>query len=109
MHLLTMELDLIVPPIALLVVLLALNAALTWVVKRLGGSVFPLALFATASAFVITAVFAAWFKFGRTTFPARYLFMIPFYVVWKIPLYWSFAFRSPHGTWERAERSTSGF
>jgi hypothetical protein len=75
----------------------------------MGGSLFPLALFATASAFVVAAVGVAWFKFGRTTFPARYLFMIPFYVVWKIPLYWSFAVRGPYTTWERAERSTTGF
>jgi cellulose synthase/poly-beta-1,6-N-acetylglucosamine synthase-like glycosyltransferase len=108
-HLLTMGLDLIVPPIALLVVLLCAGALATWGIGQLGGSFFPLALFATAAAFVVAGVFAAWFKFGRTTFPARYILMIPFYVVWKIPLYWSFAFRGPYATWERAERSTTGF
>ena len=46
-----------------------------------------------SSAFVLFAVFSAWAKFGRATFPARYLVMIPLYVVWKIPLYLSFAFR----------------
>jgi cellulose synthase/poly-beta-1,6-N-acetylglucosamine synthase-like glycosyltransferase len=109
MHLLTMGLDLLVPPIALLVVLLVVGASATLALGAMGGSLFPLALFAMASAFVVAAVLAAWFKFGRATFPLRYLFMIPFYILWKIPLYWSFAFRGPYGTWERAERSASGF
>ena len=108
-HLLTMGLDLLVPPIALLVVLLAVGAFAAWALGAVGGSFFPLGLFATAAAFVFAGVFAAWFKFGRETFPMRYLFMVPFYVVWKIPLYWSFVFRGPYATWERAERSASGF
>jgi hypothetical protein len=108
-NLLTLGLDLIVPPIALLVVLLCAGALATWGLGQIGGSYFPLALFATAAAFVVAGVFAAWFKFGRSTFPARYILMIPFYVVWKIPLYWSFAFRGAYTTWERAERSTTGF
>jgi len=108
-HLVTMGFDLLVPPIALLIMLLFTGLAAAVVVKWLGGSSFPLALFATAFAFVFTAVCTAWLKFGRTTFPARYLVMIPWYVVWKIPLYLQFAFRGPYHHWERAERSASGF
>jgi hypothetical protein len=35
--------------------------------------------------------------------------MIPWYIVWKIPLYLQFVFRGPYHHWERAERSASGF
>jgi cellulose synthase/poly-beta-1,6-N-acetylglucosamine synthase-like glycosyltransferase len=109
LRLLTMGLDLLVPPIALLIVLLFTGAAATCIVGAMGGSFFPLMLFTTAAAFVFAGIFAAWLRFGRTTFPARYLFMIPYYVVWKLPLYLSFAVRGPYTTWERAERSASGF
>jgi cellulose synthase/poly-beta-1,6-N-acetylglucosamine synthase-like glycosyltransferase len=109
MHLVAMGLDLLVPPIALLILLLAAGLASTLLVKVLGGSSLPLALFTMAFAFVFTAIFAAWLKFGRTTFPARYLVMIPWYIAWKIPLYLQFLFRGPYHHWERAERSASGF
>jgi len=64
---------------------------------------------AALATLVLVAVLSAWARFGRATFPARYLVMIPLYVAWKIPLYLSFAFRGPYATWERAERSASGF
>jgi cellulose synthase/poly-beta-1,6-N-acetylglucosamine synthase-like glycosyltransferase len=109
MPLLAMGLDLLVPPLALLVTFMIAGIALAALLAALGGSALPLALFSMSSAFVLFAVFSAWAKFGRATFPARYLVMIPLYVVWKIPLYLSFAFRGPYATWERAERSASGF
>ena len=109
MPLLAMGLDLLVPPLALLVTFMIAGIALAALLAALGGSALPLALFSVSSAFVLFAVFSAWAKFGRATFPARYLVMIPLYVVWKIPLYLSFAFRGPYATWERAERSASGF
>jgi hypothetical protein len=58
---------------------------------------------------VLTAVLVAWLKYGRATLPARHLLMIPIYVLWKLPLYLSFSVRGPYTTWERAERSPSGF
>jgi cellulose synthase/poly-beta-1,6-N-acetylglucosamine synthase-like glycosyltransferase len=107
--LLTMGLDLLIPPLALLVTFMFAGVALASLLAALGGSPLPLTLFSTSAALVLVAVLSAWAKFGRATFPARYLVMIPLYVVWKIPLYLSFAFRGPYATWERAERSASGF
>ncbi len=107
--LLTMALDLVVPPLALLVTLLILGTGLTFLWWRLGGSSLPLAVSMIEFGLVGTAVFSAWLKYGRQTLPARYLLMIPFYVVWKLPLYLSFVTRGPAHNWERAERSASGF
>jgi cellulose synthase/poly-beta-1,6-N-acetylglucosamine synthase-like glycosyltransferase len=108
-HLLAMGLDLMVPPLALLVTLLFAGMTASLALWLAGHSALPAALFSCAFGLVLVAVFGSWFKFGRTTFPARYLFMIPLYVAWKIPLYLSFALRGPYTTWERAERSPSGF
>jgi cellulose synthase/poly-beta-1,6-N-acetylglucosamine synthase-like glycosyltransferase len=106
-HLLTMGLDLIVPPLALLVVLLLGGIALALAFTHGRGSTAPLMLFSSALILVLGAVFIAWFRFGRTTLPARYIALVPLYVAWKIPLYLSFAVRGPYATWERAERSPS--
>ena len=107
-NLLAMGLDLAVPPLALLVTLLLAGMTASLPLWLTGHSALPMALFSDALGIVLLAVFGSWFKFGRTTFPARYLFMIPLYVAWKIPLYLSFPLRR-HYTWERAERSASGF
>jgi cellulose synthase/poly-beta-1,6-N-acetylglucosamine synthase-like glycosyltransferase len=107
-NLLAMGLDLAVPPLALLVTLLFAGVTASLPLWLTGHSALPMALFSYAFGIVLLAVFGSWFKFGRTTFPARYLFMIPLYVAWKIPLYLSFPLRR-HYTWERAERSASGF
>jgi cellulose synthase/poly-beta-1,6-N-acetylglucosamine synthase-like glycosyltransferase len=107
--LLAMGLDLMVPPLALLVVLLGVGITLSLALALFAHLALPLALFSCALGLVLAATLASWAKFGRKTFPARYLLMIPFYVAWKIPLYLSFAVRGPYATWERAERSASGF
>jgi hypothetical protein len=52
-------------------------------------------------------VVLAWLKFGRQVLPARYLFALPFYILWKVPLYLSFLVRGRRGEWERTERADS--
>jgi hypothetical protein len=47
---------------------------------------------------------AAWARFGRQTLPFRYLLVVPFYVLWKIPLYLSLVVSGKHKTWERTAR-----
>ncbi len=107
--LLTMALDLVVPPLALLVTLLIVGTGLTVLWSSEGGSFLPFAVCASAFGLVAAAVSSAWLKYGRETLPARYLFLIPFYVAWKLPLYVSLLRRGPSHSWERAERSASGF
>jgi cellulose synthase/poly-beta-1,6-N-acetylglucosamine synthase-like glycosyltransferase len=108
-HVLTMGLDVLVPPLALFVVVLLINILATLLFWQESGWWAPVAVASSALGFVLTAVFVAWVKYGRATLPARHLLMIPIYIFWKLPLYLSFSVRGPYTTWERAERSPSGF
>jgi cellulose synthase/poly-beta-1,6-N-acetylglucosamine synthase-like glycosyltransferase len=103
--LLALGLDLMVPPLALLVMLLGAFTGLCLLTAFLGWSSWAPALLALAAlAALSTGVGAGWLKFGRQTLPFRSLLVIPFYVLWKIPLYLSFAVRGKQKTWERTAR-----
>ncbi|MCY7273212.1 MAG: hypothetical protein LH702_05575 [Phormidesmis sp. CAN_BIN44] len=51
----------------------------------------------------MSAILAAWAKFGRVDLPLRELLAVPFYILWKVPLYLKFLIR-PQKTWVRTER-----
>ena len=107
--LLAMGLDLIVPPLALLVVVLGVLFGIDAIWLFFGGSIAPFAVAVSAIGFVAMAVLFSWGEYGKDILPARHLLTIPLYVIWKIPLYLSFFVRGPYASWERAERSASGF
>jgi hypothetical protein len=50
------------------------------------------------------SVLLAWGRFAREVIPARTLAAVPFYVVWKVPLYFSFLFKREK-QWIRTERA----
>jgi cellulose synthase/poly-beta-1,6-N-acetylglucosamine synthase-like glycosyltransferase len=104
LDLLTLGLELAVPPLSLLVVMWvgAMGISLgLWAVGWLW--IWPVALGAIAGLLLLTAILAAWFKFGRQDLPALTLLSIPFYILWKIPLYFRFLVR-PEAQWVRTER-----
>jgi cellulose synthase/poly-beta-1,6-N-acetylglucosamine synthase-like glycosyltransferase len=104
LHLLVMGLDLLVPPLALLAMLLSGLLVLSSVWARAGGSSAPVSVAVGALALMALGVVVAWLKFGRQVLPARHLLALPFYILWKVPLYLSFLIRRRHGGWERTER-----
>lgn len=99
-------LDLMVPPLALLVMLemgmLLLNGSAAAAGIASGR---PLALSAAALAAVAAAVGVAWLSFGRRTLPLRYALFVPAYLLWKIPLYVGLAIRGKQKKWERTARA----
>ena len=103
--LVALGLDLAVPPLALLVVALGfatlVATVLAWGQFATWG---PAMMFASNVAVVAVAIIAAWFAHGRATVRARDLIGIPLAVLWKIPLYLSFAVRGRQRTWERTDR-----
>ncbi len=107
LKLLAMGLDLLVPPLALLAILLSALVGLSCWWALSGGSLAPLSLVTTALMLVGLGVLLAWLKFGRQVLPARYLFALPFYILWKVPLYLSFLVRGRQSGWERTERAGS--
>jgi hypothetical protein len=70
-----------------------------------GGSALPVAITLSGSALLGLGLGAAWLTHGRTVLPLRDLAKIPEYVLWKLPLYGSFARRGAHREWERTERT----
>jgi cellulose synthase/poly-beta-1,6-N-acetylglucosamine synthase-like glycosyltransferase len=102
--LLAMALDLLVPPLALLVLLLGAVGALGLVLWWLGGWVLPFAVALTGATAVTLAAAIAWLRFGRAILPVATFLLVPRYVVWKLPLYASYFLRRGSGRWERTTR-----
>jgi cellulose synthase/poly-beta-1,6-N-acetylglucosamine synthase-like glycosyltransferase len=107
LHLLVMGLDLLVPPLALLVMLLCALVVLSSWWARSGGSAAPASVALAGLSLMALGVVVAWLKFGRQALPARHLAALPFYILWKVPLYVSFLIRGRRGGWERTERADS--
>jgi cellulose synthase/poly-beta-1,6-N-acetylglucosamine synthase-like glycosyltransferase len=104
--LLAIALDLLVPPLSLLVMLwlLAMVAALGG--AAMGATVLPVVLLSIAGTLILAAILAAWAKYSRDELPAKMLLAIPLYVLWKIPLYFAFLFKRQK-QWVRTERDAS--
>lgn len=98
-------LDLIVPPLAFLVLLVGLGAGSGWAAAALlSASALPAWVLAGCLGMIGVGVLAAWAAYGRDTLKARHLLAIPLYAAWKVPLYLAFILRGRHTTWERTER-----
>lgn len=82
-----LALDLLVPPLALLLLLsvLALTLALAW--AAVSGQWLPAALLAAGLGISGLAVFAAWYVEGRKILRWQSLLRIPVYVLSKLPIY----------------------
>ena len=102
-NLLAMAIDLIVPPLSLLVILWAVVLALASLAIALGGSLIPLILVAIAGFLLSLSIFGTWAKFGRSDLPLVKLLTVALYILWKIPLYLRFLIQ-PQNRWVRTER-----
>jgi cellulose synthase/poly-beta-1,6-N-acetylglucosamine synthase-like glycosyltransferase len=101
--LLSLALDLCVPPLSLLVALWVAAMGASLLVGFLGTGWQPAVLLAVQGVLLVTAIFGSWFKFGRENIPLQTLLAIPVYILWKIPLYFGFLIR-PQQQWVRTER-----
>jgi cellulose synthase/poly-beta-1,6-N-acetylglucosamine synthase-like glycosyltransferase len=104
-ELIALALDLMVPPLSLLVAMLLAGfvlAALAWL---LGASPLALLIFAAGVLSIVVGAGVGWFAYGRELVRARDLLAIPLYVLWKLPLYFSFFTRGRQRGWQRTERS----
>lgn len=102
--LIALALDLSVPPLALLVMLLSANLAITSVFAIFFGSVltaFQVNLLAFG--LLLTGIVIAWWRWGREVVTFSAMLMVPLYVVRKIPQYISFVFKKQK-VWNRTER-----
>jgi cellulose synthase/poly-beta-1,6-N-acetylglucosamine synthase-like glycosyltransferase len=103
LDLLMSALDMCVPPLSLLVVIWLALMTSSLLFGVLAALWMPAILLATAGLFLLTAILTAWVKFGSQDLPLGELLTIPFYILWKIPLYLKFLVQ-PQSSWVRTER-----
>jgi cellulose synthase/poly-beta-1,6-N-acetylglucosamine synthase-like glycosyltransferase len=100
-----MALDLLVPPLSLLLVLLILASAAAALIALLTPVTWaPAIVLAAGTLAVFGCVFLAWLKFGRATLPASSFLAALSYVAWKLPMYCMFFIR-PEKRWVRTPRN----
>jgi cellulose synthase/poly-beta-1,6-N-acetylglucosamine synthase-like glycosyltransferase len=100
-----MALDLLVPPLSLLIILLIVASIASAVIGLLVHvTLAPAAVLSWSTFAVLGCVFLAWIKFGRSTLPATSLFSAMSYVAWKVPMYCMFFVR-PEKKWVRTART----
>jgi cellulose synthase/poly-beta-1,6-N-acetylglucosamine synthase-like glycosyltransferase len=103
LDLLAIALDLSVPPLSLLVMLWLAVTSVALLVAYGGITALPLAVLAIEGCLLLSAIVVAWAKFGRADLPIQTLLAVPFYLLWKIPLYLGFLIR-PQTKWVRTDR-----
>ena len=104
--LLAMTLDLLVPPLALLVMALVGVACVAWLAALLFGITAPAWVATGALVMVGVAVLLAWGRFSRELIPFSVLLYAPFYAARKIPLYLGFLIKR-QVEWVRSKRDDS--
>ncbi|NJR58579.1 MAG: glycosyltransferase family 2 protein [Cyanobacteria bacterium CRU_2_1] len=103
LDLLAIALDFSIPPLSLLVMIWLTMMGLAITARFLEVSALPMLIFTGEGILMAIAILSAWAKFGRAELPAKTLLAIPFYLLWKIPLYLAFIVK-PQTKWVRTER-----
>ena len=103
--LLALALELCVPPLSLLVIFWGLGMAGAVLINLLGTAVFTIKLFAMLGVMIFSAIFFAWIKFGRKIISGLALLSVPFYLLWKVPIYVGFLI-NPEKNWIRTKRDS---
>jgi cellulose synthase/poly-beta-1,6-N-acetylglucosamine synthase-like glycosyltransferase len=98
-----LALDMCVPPLSLLVMIWAVVMVGALLAGSLGASWTMAIVVAIEGLLIFISIVGAWAKFGRAELPVESLLAVPFYLLWKIPLYFSFLVK-PQTKWIRTER-----
>lgn len=101
--LLAMSLDLCVPPLSLLVAIWLMVMSIALILGALGVGWLPANILGAGGILLLVSIVLAWAKFGSSELPILTLLTIPFYVLWKIPIYLAFLIR-PQTDWIRTKR-----
>ena len=95
--------DLSIPPLSLELVLWAMLTAASVIFAFLTGNIGPLVLSVISGMSIVMAVVLAWYSHGRRVLSLKDLLHIPFYLLWKLPLYTQFVTK-PETQWIRTAR-----
>ena len=99
-------LHLLVPPLALLLTIVAALVAVLAGLALAGASPIPAIVLAGMLAAALILVLAAWMAGGRPYLRGAALLSAPLYVLWKLPIYLGFL-RKPETRWTRTPRRDS--
>ncbi|MDX2240869.1 MAG: glycosyltransferase family 2 protein [Leptolyngbyaceae cyanobacterium bins.302] len=102
-ELFTLALEVAVPPLALLVMGWLAMAIIALINGLLTGFWLPKILIGSSGLMLTLAVVGSWWQFGRSYLSPLQLLGIPFYTLWKIPLYVGYLLK-PQTRWLRTER-----
>lgn len=105
LDLIALGLDLAVPPLSLLVMLWVGGMAVLSGATLLGATAGGAIALGLGGLLMTLAIVLSWAVFARKMIPASTLLSIPFYLLWKIPLYVGFLFKR-QTRWIRTERDT---
>lgn len=93
-----------IPPLALLVLLwLGITSIITLMTIFQLINFLPIIILAIAFMLLFSSILLAWGGFARDILPLSTLLTIPFYILWKIPLYFQFLWK-PQQEWVRTSR-----
>jgi len=101
--LLSMALDLSVPPLSLLGLCLIVMLSMTILLTFFTAYIMPLVVMASLSSIFAASVFIAWYRFGREIVAFKALCGVPLYILRKIPLYVAFLIKRQKD-WVKTER-----
>ncbi|WP_293336771.1 glycosyltransferase family 2 protein [Microcoleus sp. CAWBG58] len=101
--LMAIALDLAVPPLSLLVAIWLAAFAASILAAAIGASTIPAILLGVQGLLILVSIVSAWAKFGRADISGATLLSVPFYILWKIPLYLGFILKR-QTKWVRTER-----
>ncbi|MBV6625391.1 MAG: glycosyltransferase family 2 protein [Rivularia sp. (in: Bacteria)] len=105
LDLLVSALDLCVPPLSLLVIAWLGMTIFSLITSLLLGIWLPTIILGLAGSLLFVAIISAWAKFGRSDLPLFQLLSVPFYILWKIPLYFQFLVKRQKA-WVRTQRDS---
>lgn len=99
-----LALDLSVPPLSLLFLMIIFGVLLLCVLGWLSGFWYPLMIMAGSALIAFLLIFLVWVRFGQKILPMKSLLAVPFYILWKIPIYLGFITHRER-SWNRTDRN----
>jgi len=101
--LLVLGLELMVPPLSLLIAVLVVCAAGLGIASWLLGTWLPVGVFLLCTAVAAMGLTATWWRYGRRVLPATILVRVPHYLLGKLSIYRKFV-TARQQTWIRTAR-----
>ena len=102
--LLTLVLDIAVPPLSFLGILVVASLGLSGLAAACGFSPAALIISVCTTLTFLTGSILAWWHYGRDLLPAAAITSIATYIVAKLPIYYHFIFRRTASHWVRTDR-----